>query len=57
MIKRVFNKNKANDLIKMGNSLLKVEVDKKNSGMLIFIFKLDKKLISDMGILDSIHNK
>ncbi|MGL5751343.1 MAG: hypothetical protein ACRCXT_12495 [Paraclostridium sp.] len=57
MIKRIFNKNKANDLIKMGNVLKKVEVDNKNAGKLIFIFELNKKLIHDMGVLNSIHNK
>lgn len=46
--KRIFSRDKAMDLIKMGNVLIRMEADKKSKQSTIFIFEKTSKLLSDM---------
>lgn len=50
--KRIFSKGKANDLIRLGNKLIKVNIDKYNKNRLIYIFEDNLKLREDMTILN-----
>lgn len=46
--KRIFSKGKAMDLIKMGNVLLRVDIDKYDTSKLVYIFEDNLKLRDDM---------
>lgn len=57
IIKRVFSKSKANDLISMGNTLLKTEKDYIKPKREIYIFERTDKLIKDLSALHNIYIK
>lgn len=46
-IKKVFSIDKAAQLLKMGNPILFTEANRKNSGLLVFVFLDTEKLNSD----------
>lgn len=56
-IKRIFSLVRANDLIKMGNQIYKIEEDSIYKGKVIFIFRRTPKLINDIEILNLKYKK
>ncbi|MGL5713853.1 MAG: hypothetical protein ACRCXT_21380 [Paraclostridium sp.] len=57
IIKRIFSRDKAMELISMGNTLVRMEADKKDLRVTIFIFEKNPKLLADMDILNARINK
>ncbi|MGL5714310.1 MAG: hypothetical protein ACRCX2_14915 [Paraclostridium sp.] len=47
-MKRIFSKCKAEDLIKMGNTLIKTEINKYDSKKIVYLFEDNLKLRDDM---------
>lgn len=56
-IKRIFSIVRANDLIRMGNQVYKIEEDSIYKGKVIFIFKRTNKLINDIEVLNLKYKK
>lgn len=55
IIKRVFSRGRANDLIRMGNKLLRIEEDLIKNGEVIYLFERTDKLLKDIKILANKH--
>lgn len=50
-MKRIFTKGKAEDLILMGNKLIKTEENKYDKTKIVYLFENTLKLSDDMGTL------
>ena len=46
--KRIFKKSLADELHKLGNEILKVEINKNNPEYLVYIFQADLKFYEDL---------
>lgn len=55
--KAIFNMSRSNDLIKMGNQLVRIEKSKKNKDVNVYIFQKTEKLMIDIDILATKFNK
>lgn len=55
--KAIFNMSRSNDLIKMGNQLIRIEKSKKNKDINVYIFQKTEKLMTDIDILATKFNK
>lgn len=55
--KAILSKSRANDLIKMGNELLKAEISIKYPNRIAFIFNVTDKLMTDIDELANRYKK
>lgn len=55
--KAIFNMSRSNDLIRMGNQLIRIEKSKKNKDVNVYIFQKTEKLMLDIDILATKFNK
>ncbi|MGL5750371.1 MAG: hypothetical protein ACRCXT_07585 [Paraclostridium sp.] len=49
--KAVFNMSRSNDLIRMGNNLIRIERSNKNKYINVYIFERTDKLLKDISTL------